>query len=258
MSYLDAVILGIIQGLTEFLPVSSSGHLVLAQEILHVTDPGVSFEVVVHLGTLLSVLVYFRQKIYRLVQAVFIGSMKEERKIIGFLILGTIPAGLVGYLLEDFFERTFSNPVMTSVFLLVTGVILLLTRFIRQAGKSLNLSSALFMGIGQAMAIFPGISRSGTTIAFGLYAGVQPAAAAEFSFLLAIPAIGGAAVLKFKDLLSLDNSLYGQYILGAVLAFLTGLFAVYGVLATIKKGKFEYFGYYCFAIGLLGLYLFLR
>jgi len=257
MSYLDAVILGILQGLTEFLPVSSSGHLVLAQEILRVSDPGVSFEVVVHLGTLLSVLVYFRQRIYRLVQSLFVGQMKEERKIIGLLILGSVPAGLVGFLLEDFFERAFSNPAMTSVMLLVTGVILLLTRFIKQDEKSLKLSSALFMGIGQALAIFPGISRSGTTIAFGLYAGVKPSTAAEFSFLLAVPAIGGAAVLKFKDLLALDSALYGQYFVGAVLAFIMGLLAVYGVLTTIKKGKFEYFSYYCFAIGLVGLYLFL-
>ncbi|MBN1211248.1 MAG: undecaprenyl-diphosphate phosphatase [candidate division Zixibacteria bacterium] len=257
MSYLDAVILGILQGLTEFLPVSSSGHLVLAQEILGVTDPGVSFEVVVHLGTLLSVLVYFRGRIYRLVQSLFVAEMKEERKIIGFLILGTIPAGLVGFLLEDFFERAFSNPALTSVMLLVTGVILLLTRFIKQDEKPLKLSSALFMGIGQALAIFPGISRSGTTIAFGLYSGVKPSTAAEFSFLLAVPAIGGAAVLKFKDLLALDGALYGQYFVGAIMAFIMGLLAVYGVLTTIKKGKFEYFSYYCFAIGLVGLYLFL-
>ena len=257
MSYLDAVILGILQGLTEFLPVSSSGHLVLAQEILRVTDPGVSFEVVVHLGTLLSVLVYFRERIYRLIQSLFVTGMKEERRIIGLLIIGTIPAGLAGFLLEDFFEKAFSNPTMTSVMLLITGIILLLTRFIKKDEKALKLPSAIFMGIGQALAIFPGISRSGTTIAFGMYAGVKPSTAAEFSFLLAIPIIGGAAVLKSKDLLALESALLGQYIVGAVLAFIMGLLAVYGVLATIKKGKFEYFGYYCFAIGLLGLYLFL-
>ena len=113
------------------------------------------------------------------------------------------------------------------------------------------------MGIGQALAIFPGISRSGTTIAFGMYTRLKPSEAAEFSFLLAIPAIGGAAVLKFKDLLLLEPGLLGQYLAGALCAFVMGLAAVYGVLTVVKKGKFEYFGYYCFAIGLLGVYLFL-
>jgi len=257
MSYLDAIILGILQGLTEFLPVSSSGHLVLAQELLHVSDSGVTFEVMVHLGTLLSVLVYFRGKLMRLVGSLFNPEMKEERLIVYYLIIGTVPAGLAGFFLEDFFERTFSNPFMTAVMLLVTGAILLLTRFIKKGEQKIKLPAAVIMGIGQALAIFPGISRSGTTIAFGMYSRVKPSEAAEFSFLLAIPAIGGAAVLKFKDLLLLEPGLLGQYIIGALCAFVMGLAAVYGVLAVIKKGKFEYFGYYCFAIGLVGVYLFI-
>lgn len=257
MSYFDAIILGILQGLTEFLPISSSGHLVLAQAILRVSDPGVAFEVVVHLGTLVSVLVYFRKKIYLLIRSLFDATLKSEKAIIGYLFIGTIPAGLAGYFLEDFFERAFSRPALTSAMLLVTGGILILTRFIKSGNKSVNLCSSVIMGIGQALAILPGISRSGTTIAFGMFAGVKPSDAAEFSFLLAIPAIAGAAVLKFKSLLNLENTLYGQYAVGAILAFITGLLAVYGVLTVIKKGKFEYFGYYCFAIGLVGLYLFL-
>ncbi|MFZ5980272.1 MAG: undecaprenyl-diphosphate phosphatase [Candidatus Zixiibacteriota bacterium] len=256
MSYLDAVILGILQGLTEFLPVSSSGHLVLAQELLHVSDSGVTFEVMVHLGTLLSVLVYFRKKLTRLILSLFNAGMKTERLIIFYLIIGTVPAGLVGYFLEDFFERAFSNPLMTSVMLMVTGGILLLTRFVKEGRQNLNLHAAVMMGLGQALAIFPGISRSGATIAFGMYSRVKPSEAAEFSFLLAIPAIGGAAVLKFKDLLMLEPGKLGPYLVGAFCAFVLGLVAVYGVLAVVKKGKFEYFGYYCFAIGLLGLYLF--
>ena len=257
MTYFDAIILGILQGLTEFLPVSSSGHLVIAEALLHVKEPGVSFEVLAHVGTLLSVLVYFRVRIWHLIQSLYTPSMQTERKIILFLIIGTIPAGLVGVLLKDFFENAFSDPITTSAMLLVTGAILLVTRFVKKGEKPLNLWTSIIMGIGQACAIMPGISRSGSTIAVGMIAGVKPSEAAEFSFLLAIPAIGGATVLSFRDLMAADNTHMTHYLVGALFAFVTGLVAVYGVLATIRKGKFDYFAYYCFAAGALGLYLFL-
>ncbi|MCB2202115.1 undecaprenyl-diphosphate phosphatase [bacterium] len=256
MTLFDSIILGILQGLTEFLPVSSSGHLVLAQALLGVKEPGVSFEVLAHLGTLLSVLVYFRARIFKLVQSLYTPSMKVERKVILFLIIGTIPAGIVGVLLKDFFESLFSEPLITSVMLLVTGCILLTTRFVPKGEKPVAASSSILMGIGQALAIMPGISRSGSTIAVGMIAGVKPSEAAEFSFLLAIPAIGGAAILSFGDLLAADNTHMLHYLVGAAAAFVTGLAAVYGVLATIRRGAFDWFAYYCFAAGLLGLYLF--
>jgi len=256
MSYLDAIILGILQGLTEFLPVSSSGHLVIAQALLHVKSSGVSFEVMLHLGTLLSVLVYFRKQIGQLIMSLFKKEMVEERKIVGFLILGTIPAGVVGLLFRDFFESAFSSPLLTSVMLLITGFILLMSRFSKSGKRPVGLWSAIGMGLGQAAAIFPGISRSGSTIVAGMLSGVQPSKAAEFSFLLAVPAIGGAAVLEGKHLLSLSSQMMGHYIVGAVCSFVFGLVAVYAVLTMVRRGRFEYFGYYCFAAGLLGLYLF--
>jgi len=257
MSYLEAIILGIIQGLTEFLPVSSSGHLVLAEAVLKVKEPGVSFELLVHVGTLLAVLVYFFRPLVRLVKAVYTPRMHTERRMIGLLILGTVPAALVGLLLEDFFEAAFSAPALTAAMLLVTGVLLLSTRFVDKGSKPLSAGSALIMGIGQAMAIMPGISRSGSTICFGLFSKVQPAQAAEFSFLLSIPAIAGAVILKYEELLNISTPLVGPYLAGALAAFVFGLLAVYAVLATIKRGRFEYFAYYCFAAGALGLYLFL-
>ncbi|MEE8575779.1 MAG: undecaprenyl-diphosphate phosphatase [candidate division Zixibacteria bacterium] len=256
MTYFDAIILGILQGLTEFLPVSSSGHLVLTQALLEVKQPGVSFEVIVHLGTLVSVLVYFRAKLWLLIQSVYKREMSEERRIIGFLILGTIPAGLAGLLFKDFFESAFSSPFLTSTMLIVTGVILLATRLRKMPNGDLKRTSTILIGLGQAMAIMPGISRSGSTIAVGLLAGVKPALVAEFSFLLAIPAIGGAALLNFDELISTDVEFLGPYLVGAVCAFLTGLVAVYLVLAAIKRGRFEWFAYYCFAAGAIGLYLF--
>ncbi len=256
MTYLDAVVLGIIQGLTEFLPVSSSGHLVLTQAVLGVKQPGVSFELIAHLGTLLAVVVYFRGKLIRLVKSVFTPDLIVERRWVVYLIIGTVPAGLAGVLFSDFFETMFSDPIATSIFLIITGFLLLSTRFIAQTTKSVSVLSAIVMGVGQALAIFPGISRSGATIAAGMLSGVKPAEAAEFSFLLAIPAILGAVVFKMDDLLTLQNSLVGQYVIGAVLAFVFGWVAISGLLAVIRKGKFAYFAYYCFAVGTVGLYLF--
>ncbi len=257
MSYLDAILLGIIQGLTEFLPISSSGHLVLVQELLGVKQSGVSFELLVHLGTLLAVLLYFHTGIVSLMRAVYTPSMKTERKMIGLLLVGTIPAGLAGVLFKDFFEEAFSSPVITSCMLLVTGLILLATRFVKKREGHVSWLTAVVIGVAQSMAIMPGISRSGSTIAAGMMAGVQPSRAAEFSFLLAVPAIAGAVVFKARDLLAVSTADTGPFIAGSLFAFAFGLIAVYAVLKVIRRGKFEYFAYYCFAAGALGLYLFI-
>ncbi len=257
MTYADAILLGILQGLTEFLPVSSSGHLVLAQAVLGVKQPGVSFEILAHLGTLLAVLIYFRSQVALLARAVFDGNMKEERAIIGYLIVGTIPAGVAGLLFKGFFEQAFSNPALTSLMLSVTGLILLSTRFCRRGGKQIGVVSAIIMGVGQAAAILPGISRSGTTIAAGMAFGVQPSRAAQFSFLLAIPAILGAMVLKWYELLNIESQLIGQYFVGMLFSFLLALVAVHTVLLVVERGKLDYFAYYCFGAAGVGLYLFL-
>ncbi len=257
LTYLDSIVLGILQGLTEFLPVSSSGHLVLAEELLGVKQPGVSFELILHIGTLLAIFIYFRARIGRLIRAVFDSSMKQERAVVAFLIIGTIPAGLVGYLFNDFFESAFSNPIMTSAMLIVTGGILLITRFVVKKHDPVRLPTAIAMGIGQACAIMPGISRSGSTIVAGIVTGVDPSEAAEFSFLLAIPAILGAVVLKAKEMANIDPALMAQYGAGLIFSFIFGLVAVYLLLAIIRRGKLDYFAYYCFAVGALGLYLFL-
>jgi len=248
--------LGILQGLTEFLPVSSSGHLVLAEWLLNVKQSGVTFEIVVHLGSLIAILVYFRKTLFKLVRSLYDSKFAQYRKMIGFLAVGTIPAAAAGLLLKDFFESTFDSPRLASLMLLVTGLILLSTRFAPKTKEPLNLKKSFLVGIGQAIAILPGISRSGSTISSALLLGIKSEEAAEFSFLLAIPAVGGAVLLEFDNLLALDPALIGQYSCGAVFSFIASLFAVYLVLTSIRRGKFEYFAYYCFAIGLLGLYLF--
>lgn len=256
MSYLDAIILGLIQGLTEFLPVSSSGHLVLSEHLLNAKMSGVIFELVVHFGTLMSVLVYFRKRIISLVRSIFIPSQEDERKIVLYLVIGTIPAVIIALLFKGYIEIAFELPIVTSIFLVVTGIILLLTALPKKSEKGISLIRSVIIGIGQAAAIFPGISRSGMTISAGLFAGVKPIVAAEFSFLLSIPAIGGAIVFKFRDILSLNSDFVGQYIAGAVVAFLSGLFAVYVLLDIVRKGKFRYFGIYCLIVGAFGIIYF--
>jgi len=256
MSYFDAIILGIVQGLTEFLPVSSSGHLVLAQELLRVNQPGIAFELVLHLGTLIAVFVYFRAAIWRLVRAACGMGSADDRKMILWLIIGTIPAGVLGIALKDFFEQAFASPVSTSWELIITGGILLSTRFARHGDRPVTFKSALVMGCGQAIAIMPGISRSGTTITAGLFSGVKPAQVAEFSFLLSIPAVAGAILLDVGEIVHVSADLVAPYLVGALVAMVLGLLSVYVVLATVKRGKFDYFAYYCFAAGALGLYLF--
>ncbi|RME21164.1 MAG: undecaprenyl-diphosphate phosphatase [Candidatus Zixiibacteriota bacterium] len=257
MSIFDALLLGLLQGLTEFLPVSSSGHLVLAQALLGVKQPGVSFEVILHLGTLFSVLIFFRARILLLIRSLYTPTLTRERQTVLLLILGSVPAGLVGVTLNDFFERAFSSPLLAATMLIVTALILLSTRLVRNGKDAVNWKTAIVIGIGQSLAIMPGISRSGTTIAAGILSKIDPMEAAEFSFLLAIPAIGGAAMLKSSELMHLPSALLWPYVIGALVSFLSGLLAVYLVMGAVKRGRFDYFAYYCFAAGAVGIYLYL-
>jgi len=256
MTYLDAIILGIVQGLTEFLPVSSSAHLVFAQFLLGVKEPGITLEIVVHIGTLIAVILYYRQKLWALMLALFDRAKTEERRIILYLVIGTIPAGLAGIFLNDFFESSFSDPRTTAASLIISGFLLLFVRLAKPTSEKVSLFHAITMGIGQAISILPGISRSGATISMGMYTGLDAVKAAEFSFLLSIPAITGAIIFKTDALVAVDSLHIGPYLVGALFAFVFGLLSVAGLLKIVQKGKFEYFAYYCFAVGAFGLYYF--
>lgn len=254
MKIWEAVVVGIVQGLAEFLPISSSGHIVLTQFLLGMETPGILFEVVLHVGTLLSVLVYFRGILWRMTRSLWTAELKEERLWIALLALATLPAvALVLTPLGDLFESAYSNPVLVSGLLLVTGALLLAPKVIKSKNREMTWKTALAMGVGQAFAILPGISRSGSTITAGLLGGVKAEKAAEFAFLMSIPAIAGAVVKEKDELTALPGELVMPYLLGAVAAFLSGLFAVYLVLGAIRKGKFSYFAYYCFAAGIIGM-----
>jgi undecaprenyl-diphosphatase len=261
MTFFEAIILGLVQGLTEFLPVSSSGHLVLSQELMGVEDKGVTFEILVHFGTLLSVIIYFWKRLWGLFLSIlppFKEERKEDRKMIGYLAIASVPAAIVGFSpLKDHFEGAYEKPALVGLLLVLTGAILFLPRLLKTKGtKEVGIKSAIAMGLGQALAILPGVSRSGSTIVSGMVSGTKSSAAAEFSFLMAIPAIAAASLLEVKDLVTIETELLGAYIAGGVVAFLSGLAAIYTVLAAIRRGKFEYFGVYCVIAGLLAFFYF--
>jgi len=264
MSWLEALFLGILQGLTEFLPVSSSGHLVLAENFLKVDPLGITFEICLHLGTLLAIIAIFRREIGKiLVSLVHIFKTGKHRRredpylrLFGFLLLGTIPIVLIGGLFREEVGRLFECPRMVSLMFIITGIILWATKRLKVEKRELNklnIRDTLGIGLAQAIGLIPGISRSGVTISCGLFRGLSRDTAYRFSFLLAIPAIIGAAGLEFRNLSTIPEENIYPLLIGTMAAFLSGLLALKVLLATIKKGKFSFFAYYLWVIGLASL-----
>jgi undecaprenyl-diphosphatase len=250
MNIFEAAILGIVQGLTEFLPVSSSGHLVVGQELLNISVPGNAFEVVVHLGTLVSVLIVFWKDIWQLLTS--LKSLTTQKYILAIMI-GTIPAVIIGLLFKDIITGAFENIRIVAITLMITGVILLSTKLINTKQREVSIGRGLLVGIAQAMAIIPGISRSGLTISLCLYLGIAPEKAAKFSFLLAIPAIVGAGLLTALDLTGSSEPLlpWSVLLVGFLSSLIVGWVSLKWLLGLIKSGKFYWFGVYCLFIGLL-------
>jgi len=245
MNYIEAVALGILQGLTEFLPVSSSGHLVIGQKLIGLSQPPILFDILVHLGTLLSVVVYFKNRF-----------LKLKAKIILLIIIGTIPAGLVGLFLNHYIERIFDSLAGVGFSLLITSILLFSTKFIKDKFKQfnkLNWKNALFIGCFQALAILPGVSRSGSTIVAGLSQGLSRKNAFIFSFYLAVPAILGALVLQIPDIADLDSQSLNLGLIGTLTAFIFGLLSIKILEKVVYKGKLYYFAAYCLILGLLVL-----
>lgn len=270
MEIWKAIIVGIVQGLAEFLPVSSSGHIVLTQYLLGIREvgaehqPDLAFEIILHIGTLVSVLLFFRKSLWKLVESLYAKEMVAERMKILYLGLATVPAVIAALLFKDFFDAAPGNPVLVSGLLIVTGLVLFVPRLVKGGKEEAGFKGALAMGVGQTFAILPGISRSGSTIAAGLVSGVKAEKAAEFSFLMSIPAIAGGFVLTMKDKIE-ETSSIGEafaacfntsYLVGAIAAAIVGLLAIYLVMGAVKKGKLEYFSYYCFAAGISGMIYF--
>lgn len=248
MNMLEAVILGIVQGLAEFLPVSSSGHLVLFEGLFGINEPSLLFEVVLHIGTLIPVLFVYRKSIWKLIRNPF------QKKTL-WIIVGTIPAVIAALLFGDLIESLFSSVGFLAVGFTITGIVLILAERAGNGHKDEEKSGmldALLVGCAQAVAILPGISRSGSTIAASLGRKLDRETAAEYSFLLSIPAILGALVLQLKNIftgaISLEGINYVNYGVGFVAAMLSGYLAINFMLKLIKNAKLWYFSIYVFIL----------
>tara|TARA_B100000809_G_scaffold261612_1_gene310856 strand:- start:47 stop:805 length:759 start_codon:yes stop_codon:yes gene_type:complete len=250
MTLIEAIILGIIQGFTEFLPISSSGHLVLGQAILGIEQPGNEFEILVHLGTLASVLVVFFDDIKSLLLSL---TSKNTQLFILFILIGTLPAVAIGLGFKDLLKSLFENVSAVGGALVFTGLVLYGSSFVNRKNKDHSWISAIFIGCAQAVAIIPGISRSGMTISAALFLGLSPKEAARFSFLLAIPAIAGAGFLTAMDVSGGFQLSIPVALAGLISSFGVGVVALKWLLGWLEQGKFHYFGIYCFVVGLITL-----
>jgi undecaprenyl-diphosphatase len=251
MNVWEALILGFVQGATEFLPVSSSGHLVVAQELLDVHVDGVFFEVAVHVATLLSIMLVYRARIVEL----FRGMARREAdawSYLGLLVAATVPAAVLGLAFEDRLEALFDDPWVPGVAFLVTGCVLWSSRaaLARNPSSKPFLRAAILIGFAQAFALVPGISRSGSTVVAALWLGVAPAEAAAFSFLMALPAIGGAAVLQIPDLLAGPPGIpTAALLVGGVAAAVTGVLAIRTFVEMLRRRSFYHFAIYLWLLG---------
>lgn len=270
MELYQGIILGITQGLTEFLPVSSSGHLVLVQMFFGITQSQLTFDISVHMGTLLAVLVIYASDISAMLRSV-IGVVsqavalkpvahlfKEDKnlQLAGLIVMGSIPTAIIGLVLKQFEHILFTSEILVGFMLILTGTILWISRnyyYSENPPPRFGIKKAFFVGISQGIAVIPGISRSGTTIAAGMFMGLDRHTAAKFSFLLSIPAILGAQVLSIKDMINGGLIIDPVIIYATIASFITGLIALKVLLTLVHSGKFHLFAPYCWFIGSLVL-----
>lgn len=247
MTIIQAVVSGMVQGITEFFPISSSGHLVILHSLLGMNRPQLAFDIFLHFGTILSILVFFKKDILAL--------FGNDRKTLLFIALGSAPTFIIGILFKDIAESFFNMPKVVGIMLIITGIWLLAAAFflhIKRTAeeKGLGAMSSLVVGLAQGISVIPGISRSGATIATGIMAGLRPLGALRFSFLLSVPAVLGANILKAKDIatnLSGQDALY--FIIGALAAALTGIAAIKILLKIVRANRLHWFGVYCILVG---------
>ncbi|MEE2751638.1 MAG: undecaprenyl-diphosphate phosphatase [Myxococcota bacterium] len=256
---IEAIILGIVQGLTEFLPVSSSGHLVMYQQFLPPPETGLLFDLVLHLGTLLPILWLYRADLKRMLAAPLQerGPLSERpgTRLMLLIGLGSVPTAIIGLVFQDFFESLFSTPATLAVTFAITGLLLHATRWAPQGTldeKSAGWGIALAIGTIQGLAIAPGISRSGSTIALALFLGLNREYAARFSFLLSIPAICGAFVLKASDVNWAQTNLE-PLLVGGLAAAVSGYVALTWLLKLVQTGDFSKFRWYCWGMATFAL-----
>ncbi|WAC01283.1 undecaprenyl-diphosphate phosphatase [Lacinutrix neustonica] len=258
MDIIDSIILGIIQGLTEFLPVSSSGHLELGKALLgdhSIPEESLLFTVVLHFATALSTLVVFRKDILEIIKGLIKPDFNEDRQFVIKIIISMLPAVLVGLFFEKQLEQFFGgNILLVGFMLLITSLLLYLADKAKDTNKKISFKNAFIIGVSQAIAMLPGISRSGATISTSVLLGNDKTKAARFSFLMVVPLIFGKIA---KDIMSGDLSFENNNIMslsvGFIAAFIAGLFACTWMISIVKKSKLQYFAIYCFIIGLIAI-----
>jgi undecaprenyl-diphosphatase len=263
MTLAESLALGALQGATEFLPVSSSGHLVLAQHLIGgFSQPGILFDVTLHLGTLVAIALYFWRDLSGLLTCAWRRdpAAAVERRLLILLIVGSIPTAIIGLAFKHQVERMFENPALVAGMLLVTGTLLFIADRYRPGNRregALTVTDAVLTGIAQGVAIIPGISRSGSTIVTLLLRDVCGETAARFSFLLAIPAVGGAALLSLRDAEQLVPGEVPVYLAGAGVALVVGMLAIHLLLGVLRRRRLGWFAVYCWLVGAVGLAAFL-
>jgi len=270
MDIIESFLLGVLQGVTEFLPVSSSGHLVIAQELLQRNlDQGITFEIVVHFGSLFSIAIFFRQRISAIIKTVWFFLIKPSQwkknwseqynvRYVFYVLLSMIPAAMVGFLLKDVIEAMFSSPLLVSCMLLITGMILYSTKFQRDGIQMVSPVRGFTMGLAQAFAVIPGISRSGTTITTGVWLRMKKNEVADFSFLMLLPILFGAMILEFKEMwkTGLTNQPVTDLSVAFLASLISGLIALKYLIQMFKGKSLHYFAYYCWAVGIFGVVYF--
>ncbi len=270
MNLTEAVLLGVVQGLTEFLPVSSSGHLVLFQNLLGLTQPLLAFDISVHVGTLFAVVIYFFKDIVAILKALVkwlrvlpdikaaseLLAKDREIRIALLIVAGSIPTAILGLVFKEIAETLFSSVTIVGVTLMITGVVLWGTRRLGAGGhgvRRFTIKNSVAIGIVQGLAIIPGISRSGATIAAGLYLGLDRETAARFSFLLSIPAVAGAGLLGAGDLVGHSNLPLTITAAGTLASCLVGYASLRFLVWMVGRGRLHYFAPYCMVLGLAAL-----
>ncbi len=255
MEFIRFILIGIVQGLTEFLPVSSSGHLVIFNYFLNINLPGVFFELLLHVGTVLSIFVLFYKRIISILKSVLSWKKDEDFFTGMYIIMANIPTAIIGFGFKGFFESLFSiNFVLFSLF--INGLIIASAAFIKESNQKLTPFKSVFIGIAQGIAIIPGISRSGSTILAALVSKIPARKAFEFSFLMSLPAICGAALLEFLKVKNEFVFNTGIFV-GFIFSFLSGLLALLMLKKTVEKKKLHYFGIYCIILSVI-LFIFRR
>lgn len=270
MEYIESFLIGLLQGVTEFLPISSSGHIVVLQAILgHDLEQGFTMNIVTHFATLFSIIIYFHKDLRDLVISFFemlkapIRSFKdwdndETLRFNTYVLASMLPAGIAGFTIRHQLDTVFANPLGVSMMFIFTGLLLFATKFYGMGEKKMTLKNTFLIGCAQAIALIPGVSRSGITIAAGVFLNMNRNDIARFTFIMMLPVVAGATLVEALDMTSSDftSEIYIQLIIGFTAALISGYYSLKYLIILFKSKGIHYFAYYCWAIGVLGLYYF--